>query len=253
MSEHLSDDEFHELLRLVQEAALQGYPNPERRNCPGSRIVEEVAAAPVPFRHPAYEHIKRCSPCLKEMLDLRGERLRARRAALVKRRKRIFSAGALVAVSLSVAAICFVLLRNPSRKYSPRQVSNKSKNIQQIPSPQMPLVIPLDFRALAPQRGTEPSGQQQIWHIPSRLVTLDITLPFGSDDGTYTVELRRKRLPQPLKSLLATAKIQDGDTHLTIASLDLFGVPPGQYGLFYRHGDATTWHRADIIVDKVSP
>lgn len=250
MGEHLSDDEFHELLRLVQEAALQGYPNPERRNCPGSRILEEVAAAPVPFEHPAYEHIKRCSPCLKEMLDLRGEMIRARRAASLERRKRIFRAATIVAVSLFVAGICLVVLRNPSKKYSPSPVSNKPKNIQQIPSPQMPLVIPLDFRTFAPQRGTEPSGQQQIWHIPSRLVTLDITLPFGSDDGTYTVELRRKRLPQPLKSTVGTAKIQDGDTHLTIADLDLSDVSPGQYKFLYRHGDAS-WHTAEIIVDKV--
>jgi hypothetical protein len=248
MREHLSDDEFHELLRLVQEAALQGYPNPERRNCPGSRILEEVAAAPAPFKHPAYEHIKRCSPCLKEMLDLRGERIRTRRAASLKWQKR---AATIVAVSLFVAGICLVVLHNPSKKYSPGPVSNKSKTIQRIPTAQIPAVIPLDFRALAAQRGTEPPSQQQIWHIPSRLVALDITLPFGSDDGTYTIELRRNGVPQPLKSLLATAKIQDGDTHLTVASLDLSGVPPGQYGLFYRHGDATTWHRAKITVNKV--
>src|SRR3954452_10320792 len=87
MGESFSDDDLRELQRLLQQVALKAYPNPEREGCPGSAVLHEVASVPAPFEHPAYEHIKRCSPCLQEMLDLRRAKFRARQAILARKRK----------------------------------------------------------------------------------------------------------------------------------------------------------------------
>jgi hypothetical protein len=94
MSETLSDDEFREFHRIVQEAALAAYPNPERLGCPGKGILREIANTPLPFKHISYEHVAKCSPCLREMLDFRSEFVSSRK------RRRNMVTGAIVAAAL---------------------------------------------------------------------------------------------------------------------------------------------------------
>jgi len=72
IGEPLSDEEFREIHRFLQQLALAAYPNPQRIGCPGSATLQAVAWTPWPADHPAYSHIKHCSPCLREMLDFQA-------------------------------------------------------------------------------------------------------------------------------------------------------------------------------------
>jgi hypothetical protein len=84
--EPLSDEEIQEIHRFFQDAALREYPNPERIGCPGREILAEIANLTPPSLHPAYEHVSHCSPCLAEMLELRGQRIAREEREAEKRR-----------------------------------------------------------------------------------------------------------------------------------------------------------------------
>src|SRR5262245_66235885 len=86
-----------EVKRVLQEALLRNYPNPERKGCRGSEILREMAEAEFPDEHPFWdEHVSHCSPCYREFLELRGV-VRAREGR-DRRNKRLSIAAAVVLV-----------------------------------------------------------------------------------------------------------------------------------------------------------
>jgi hypothetical protein len=99
-----SDDEFKELHRIVQQAALAAYPNPERKGCPGAQVLSEMARISWPAKHPGYDHVKHCSPCLREMLDMREEIILARTRSRNRRYRIGIAAGLVLAASLIIVA-----------------------------------------------------------------------------------------------------------------------------------------------------
>ena len=104
VSEELSDSEYRDLHRQIQQMALQAYPNPDRVGCPGRPALEEIAALPLSSRHPLFqEHISRCSPCLAELLELRGQNYR--RKQLAKRNWWIAGASLAAAAAVLVAVL----------------------------------------------------------------------------------------------------------------------------------------------------
>ena len=85
MSDKLSDSDYRELHRQVQEMALRAHPNPDRVGCPGAAALEEMATLPLSSAHPLFqEHVSRCSPCLAELLEIRGRNHRQRQFATRK-------------------------------------------------------------------------------------------------------------------------------------------------------------------------
>src|SRR2546427_1969667 len=62
--------------RVLQEALLRNYPNPDRQGCRGSSMLKEMARQELPHEHPFWdEHVSHCSPCYREFLDFRNEAL----------------------------------------------------------------------------------------------------------------------------------------------------------------------------------
>ena len=118
MANTFSDDEFREFHRIVQQAALAAYPNPERVGCPGSTVLREVAQTPLPFEHRAYGHVAKCSPCLEEMLAFRSE-FRKRR----KIRRRWVGAVAATAFIVAASLIYFAGFRS-SRGGTPQMAAD---------------------------------------------------------------------------------------------------------------------------------
>src|SRR5581483_7910420 len=110
----LSDDEFKRIHRTLQELALAAYPNPERRGCPGIEVLREIANASWPADHPGYDHVKHCSPCLREMLDFQEEIF----VAKTRRRYRMYriaiAAVLVLAVGIGFAAWRLARHSNPS-------------------------------------------------------------------------------------------------------------------------------------------
>jgi hypothetical protein len=234
MADHLSKQELGDFLARLQQAALTGYPNPGRKGCPGPQVLREVASASSPFAHPAYEHIKTCSPCLQEMLHMQGAVVLKRQKATAVRTRSLVAGCFALGLLLMLGAVFVGWL---DRKTAHEHVA----------AAPVPATIALDFRSIGPFRGADDASAESLVHVPSKLVALQITLPFGSDDGTYSVEIRDPQNEAVLKSAAGVAKILDGETRLSVASLDLSGVPPGQYSFAFRHADAS-WHKARIAV-----
>jgi hypothetical protein len=246
MAEHFSERELGDFLKGLQEAALKGYPNPERAGCPGSDVLRDVARTAAPFTHPAYEHVKTCSPCLQEMLDLQGNVVRDQRAKASKIKMRGVLVGC-VSLGLAVAVLLFFVTRRNGDE-AKEHIAVAVTRSQQPPLAQELPIIALDFRSVALQRGADDASKQSVEHAARKLAALNITLPFGSDDGTYSIEIREPQKGSLLKSASGTAKLLDGETLLTIPRVDLSDVPPGQYDFLFRHADAF-WRKGKVSVE----
>jgi hypothetical protein len=242
--EQFSDDDLRDLRKLLQDVALKAYPNPERRGCPGPNVLEEIASASAPFEHAAYEHLKSCSPCLREMLDFRRQKiLRLRKA----RKRRLLYGVVSVIAAVLILGLWLGRRRPENLQLAPSQQKTTTKAPESPKaSAQTPELIALNFGGLARTRGGAAPSEIAPFPLPSAAIALRITLPFGSDDGRYDIEIRRGDVAALVRTS-GTARIDNGDTKLEISPLDLSSLPPGRYELFFRHADAT-WQHAPIAI-----
>lgn len=224
-------DPFEELL-------LRANPNPERKGCPGSQALREIAESAVPFDDPRLQHVRQCSPCFGEFRVFRdSNRDRQRRHQLT------LWSSVLALFVLCVSGVWIIGYRPFS--YHPGESVHDTPQ-GSVHSGHAARLIPLDFRTITNDRGEDARKITRSWEVPATLVKLQIRLPFGSDDGEYRIELRRNN-DETLKKASGSAIIKDGDTILTVDNLDLSDVPPGTYALFFAHADAS-WHHAPLVV-----
>ena len=73
------EEKYCRLQSEIQRGILQGYPNPERRGCPGDVAVRNLATNPDSITNEdeaneqgAWYHITHCSPCYASFLELRN-------------------------------------------------------------------------------------------------------------------------------------------------------------------------------------
>ena len=228
----MATDPFEELL-------LRAYPNPERKGCPGSQALQDAAEEPVSFDHPTLQHIRQCSPCFAEFRvfrDARRSRDRLQRLAWLS--------GIAALLMVGVAAIAFSLYRN---SHSMRGRTD-SASVRDTASRPVAQLVALDFRSLSPVRGAAPESTDPAhsWVIPAAIVTLRMTLPFASDDGSYRLEFVRND-DVTVKKFSGSAQINEGDTVLTAYDVDLSRISPGKYKLLFAHADAS-WHAAEVMI-----
>ena len=99
MSEVLSRREDKKLVEALQAAAYNDYPNPARIGCPTDiNILKALAAKKLHVTDPVIQHVAECSPCFREVMELRR---RLKRLRLVK----IF--GGLAGVVLIIGIVAF--------------------------------------------------------------------------------------------------------------------------------------------------
>jgi hypothetical protein len=104
MADKLSEADFKNFHRLVQDMALRAYPNPDRIGCLGQADLEDVASLPLSSRHELFQaHINRCSECLREVLEIRKRNYKHR-----QRRKRWILTACAVAIVLAVGIALIV-------------------------------------------------------------------------------------------------------------------------------------------------
>ena len=217
----LSDDEFRKLHDILQQLALAAYPNPERKECPGTAILREVAGSSFPAKHPAYEHVKHCSPCLREMLDLQEQEFVAHTRQRYRRYRIVAGASSAAAITVVVLAITV-----PSG-HSRDQIA--VWNLQSA------------------VRGTD-EGVQAALSVARREGTVELNLPFGSDAGAYDIEIRRSDDSAAIQFYNGTAVDAKDKTRLSFIA-DFRHLEPGSYVLAYRRHDHSAWHRAPLVIN----
>jgi hypothetical protein len=243
--EEFTDDDLRELHRMAQEAALRSYPNPERTGCPGSRVLEEVANARAPFHHPAYKHIKRCSPCLTELVEMRNAKAKALHqsgprpleqvGAFEGRtpnsswfarpwRTPILILGMLLAVLLLVV-VFFLWNPVPGRPFAAQQSAYLNRNI--------------DLWDKDPSRGETPIEAES---LPTALLRVTIILPRFSRSGQYTIAVTSDRYGRDVVAKAIGSVKGDGPKEVMTLTLDLRAAKPGTYFLqTTRDGDASSY------------
>ena len=221
--ERISDD----IQSTLQQAILNNYPNPERRGCLGSDALRQVAGREEPIRDAVWEHVTHCSPCYGEFLVFRRDVVAARRR-LVRRNQ------LLVVAALFVGAIAGVAIW--------RTIPGHGQ-----PSGPPASVVTVDLRPFGPTRSeAQPSAsRREVAMLERRLMQLQISLPVGSDEGTYQVRLMDSEL-RPLMSQTAQTTFEDHVAKLSV-TFDLSRMSPGSY-VFGVRGPDGVWRTYPIAV-----
>jgi hypothetical protein len=197
---------------IVQEAILRGFPNPERRGCPGATVLKRLASSGLPAENdPDWDHVTHCSPCYAEFLDYRKQVKVAQRRAY--RNKLIAAALAAVAV---IVLVWIFLRRSP-----PREISAY-----------------LDLSPVVILRGGE-QPKRPNFSLPIGDLKLSIRLPLASEEGRYQVELLREPGTAPVATGSGQAHLAKGITTLQV-NLNTAALQPGRYYFGFR-SDNLDW------------
>jgi hypothetical protein len=204
--------DFERAKEIVQEAILRGFPNPERRGCPGATVLKRLASSGLPAENdPDWDHVTHCSPCYAEFLDYRKQVKVAQRRAY--RNKLIAAALAAVAV---IVLVWIFLRRSP-----PREISAY-----------------LDLSPVVILRGGE-QPKRPNFSLPIGDLKLSIRLPLASEEGRYQVELLREPGTAPVATGSGQAHLAKGITTLQV-NLNTAALQPGRYYFGFR-SDNLDW------------
>ena len=69
--EESPEAKFDRVKRRLQDLVLRGYPNPERKGCPGDAVLRELAERPLDEAVEGdshWHHVTHCSECYREFL-----------------------------------------------------------------------------------------------------------------------------------------------------------------------------------------
>jgi len=214
----LSKSEEKRLREALRRTFLDGYPNPERRGCPGSDILRAIATGKLTLEEaePWIHYFSACSPCTREFAQLR-EGYQRRRIRLVYG----IAAGGLLA-----AMAAWLLLRSP---LGPAQLR--------------PVTIDLsDWAILRGPEGNAPNAPLQ---LVKGYLNITLYLPTGSEPGMYEVQVVREP-GHPIWSAQQEAKLENYKATLRVQA-DLRHFGPGLYLLAFRRQDQS-WTYIPLVL-----
>ncbi len=251
MRDKLTRREDRALLKALREIVLTQYPNPERKDCPGTSVLRAIATKRINMFDPAHEHVGSCSPCFKELTEIRRR---------LRRRNILMWATSAAATAIVVVSV-LLTYPGPQRQENPvarqREQTIQANNAQDstepadaiktapAPTPPQPKyeMAVLDLRDASVARSVEPaapSSNAKPIEITRGLLTLLVQLPVGSDSGPYEVQIRDAK-QQPIRNAKGEAVIENGITKLSI-NVDVRSVPPGEYEFAWRQVDFSWRH-----------
>jgi hypothetical protein len=213
--EESPEAKYDRLKRKLQDSILSQYPNPERKGCPGSAVLQSVATR---YSDESVEgdenwhHVTHCSECYREFLDFR-----LKHKGRAKRRSLLIGWGIAAAVLALAGGLFFVRQqRNSVRSERPpnAEVAYQKRTID-IPS----------MTRSDDARGSSPITLER---EPEELT---VNLPVGSKAGTYEFGLLKG--DQAIVSAHADAEIHNGTTAFIIR-IDLSKVASGKYSMNVR-------------------
>lgn len=73
MKEETPEEKWNRVQQQIRQGITEGYPNPERKGCPGVETIAQLAFRSASFDDaieddPQWHHITHCSPCYSEYL-----------------------------------------------------------------------------------------------------------------------------------------------------------------------------------------
>jgi hypothetical protein len=204
--------------KMLQQAALKEFPNPDRIGCPAPDVLEAIARRQRPTTEVDLHHITHCSPCFATFLAIRHE---------VSKQRLTRAAISLAGLAVLVIGVYWgIHFRTGYQATAP--------------------IAEWNLEQASPLRGTEDDGHV-IVEAPSRRGTVLIQLPLGSDDGQYDVEIRRNISDTiRIRRFQGMAAIQNGHTTLPI-QMDFSDLAKGTYYIAFRHADAS-WHLVQLLI-----
>jgi hypothetical protein len=204
---------FENAKEVVQEAILRGFPNPERRGCPGATALKRLASGGIPAENdPDWDHVTHCSPCYAEFLDYRKQVKAAQHRAYRNK---------LIAAAVAAAAVIIVVWIFLARPSPPREISAY-----------------LDLSPVVILRGEEQPPRPN-FALPIGDLKLTIRLPVASQEGRYQVELLREPGSTPVAQGSGQAHLAKGITTLQV-NLNTTALRPGRYYFGFR-SDNLDW------------
>jgi hypothetical protein len=229
----ITDADFREFVKAVQDLALRAYPNPDRAGCPSPEVLRDVARQPRPSQHPVFQsHIVECSPCIDAML---AERTRIQ--ALHQTRRRI-----IVAVA---ASVCLVALLSGLWLWhrAPSFMRDQMASARDIPE------IPVDLRPYSPARSDSGQSTMPPISVPIQRVKLKLYLAPGAPLGAYEIRILSNDL-RTMRSQQVWAVLNDGVTSAILA-VNLADLPSGAYVLVLRPArDGEEWQQFPLVLGR---
>jgi hypothetical protein len=221
--------EEQRLLELATDYVRSGFPNPERLGCPGSEALKSIAGRHLDFPEAEdfVDHIATCSPCFLEYNAIR------------RRSQRRFAGGiALCCVVILLVTGLILRLATSTRPANP--------TIAQQPPTAIKAVLDFRSRTVARSDGKQSPVEQVAPHLKRALLSLNINLPVGVEDGLYSVQFRNQFGQSVLNSEGTAA--WDGSAETLATAVDLRNLTPGEYILAVRRG-SSAWREYAVILD----
>jgi hypothetical protein len=226
--QHLTKRQEKALLRAATAAVRTGFPNPERYGCPEAKVIQNMADRRVslPETRELVDHIATCSPCFAAYNRYRRQ-YRARRVAVP------------IVVIVCLLALALVWSYRSPRTSPRHRVERPAASV---------LMATIDYRAASPTRSTEPQRSPETTpHVQKVLLNLTILLPFGSEDGKYSIALLDPT-NEPVAQADGTAR-WNGTAEVLTAEIDLRQLAPGEYTLALRSGGAS-YRKYRLILEE---
>lgn len=245
------NDEDKQFLQLLNRELAEGFPNPDRSGCPDSAFLKRVAHHQVPISEidPWIDHLGSCSECFGEF-----NRLKANSGPRRRQRVILYAAAACIVLA-SVGFLWRYLGRGPGMPTpvagvtatNPAVITSDrgGRDVTSTAADREPFEVMFNLTRSA-TRGEKSTNGSQMIRVPARLLECYMTLPLGSSDGLYYVQIQRTVQGEVLKTGQGNATIKDGDVRLDI-ELDLSNISAGGYLLSYRHA-RESWHRVPIVI-----
>ena len=152
----LSKREDRALHQALASVVLTQFPNPERKDCPGTSVLRAIATKSIPMRDSAHGHVGSCSPCFSELTEIRGA---------LHRRSVLWAMGTAATAVLILAMFAYAFLRmgGPVRQEAvqpgaPTGNAQTNESIRSAPPSQPDYVVAtLDLRNASTTRTVQPS------------------------------------------------------------------------------------------------
>ncbi len=190
------------------------------------QALADIARRKLPITPEEQNHIFHCSPCFATYLAIRNQIRRSR----IIRLSTIWTCSTVLLVGLTLYT------------YNQRSLS---------PPPQFATAFNLQERPVF--RGT----QSAVIHpspfvMPRGIVHLSLTLPLGSQAGTYQVQICRDKNTKALLTTSGAAAVRpDGATVLNV-NVNSAWLQEGQYALGVRQDDGE-WNYSPLLVHDAKP
>jgi hypothetical protein len=193
----------------MESVILTQFPNPERKDCPGTPVLRTIAKKRISMKDPALEHAGRCSPCFAELTHIRRA-IRKQNVMWITGT----AAAAVILITVLLGYFGFQKGKSPTPEH------------QQI-------AAVLDLRNASASRAIQTSGSEQTpIEIPRGWLKLTISLPVGSEAGVYEVQIGQANKPTVIGAN-GQASIKGGATELLI-EINTTSLPGGIYEFGWR-------------------